>query len=150
VQSDAEWRRLHALLPDGARARLAASLTTAARLRESDALDAAIAGWTAEQDGEALAAALQACGIAAHVVSDGGDVLADPQLAHRQHYRRVRHAKLGEQLVDAPAFRIAGLEPRIEPGPLYAAHTGEVIAEWLGAGDDELADWIASGALDFA
>lgn len=150
VQGDAEWGRLRALLPPPTRERFPAQLSTAARLEAGAALDEAIAGWTREQDAEALTTALQTQGIAAYPVCDGRDVLEDPQLAFRAHLRHVDHPKLGDQIVDCPSFRIEGLEPRIEPGPMYAAHTAPVIEEWLGLEADEVADLVASGALDFA
>ena len=94
-------------------------------------------------------AELQSKGVAAYVVCDGMQLVADPQLAHRQHYRGVRHGKLGDQWADAPSFRFDGLEPRITAGPRYAEHTAEVLREWLGLDEDAIAQLVASGALVF-
>jgi crotonobetainyl-CoA:carnitine CoA-transferase CaiB-like acyl-CoA transferase len=149
VETDAQWRALRTVLPDAARARFDADLGAQARLERSEELDAALASWTTDLEGDPLMHDLQSAGVPAHLVYDSSQLLRDPQLAFRQHYRPVEHGKLGSMIVDAPAFRIEGIEPRIEPGPRYAAHTAEVLAEWLGLNDDEIAEHVASGALVF-
>lgn len=149
VESDAEWTRLRDLLPARARARFPEDLKAAERIRQRAELDRMIAAWSADQDGEALVDALQGAGIAAYTVSDGLQVLADPQLCFRNHFRSCEHPKLGPQLVDPPSFRIDGCEPRLAAGPMYAADTQAVLEEWLGMDADELGNLVASGALVF-
>lgn len=148
VQSDREWERLHALLPTDARERFSAALPLSERLAVVDELDRAIAAWTSNHDGEALVQQLQDLDIAASIVNDGLDLLADPQLSHRRHYRHVDHSRLGDQIVDAPSFRVDSFEPRIEPGPTYADDTVSILDDWLALDSDELSELIVLGALD--
>ena len=153
--SDAEWRSLHGLLPESLRKKFPADLSTQERLARRDELDAELARWSASWsgggngsgDGDALAAALQQRGVPAYIVCDGRDLLRDPQLGFRQHYRFPEHAKLGPSLVDAPSFRISSVEPRLVAGPMYAADGVEVLEDWLGIDADALADLVASGAI---
>lgn len=147
VTSDAEWHALHAMLPDTLGVQFPATLTTAARLADAAALDAALAGWTAEQDAEALAVALQARGVRAHLVCDGRDMLNDPQLAFRNHYFIREHAKLGPSLVEATSFRISSVEPRFEPGPMYGSGVADVLDDWLQIDTEELGELLESEAI---
>ena len=119
------------------------------RLAQRSSLDEAIASWTSSQDGETLMTRLQRAGIAAYIVSDGLQVISDPQLEFRDHFRMVEHGVVGAQAVDAPSFRISNLEPDIRPGPLYAADTDDVLKGWLGMDSEEVADLIASEAIVF-
>lgn len=147
VADDAGWRRLHGELPVALRERFPARLTAPERLDRCDEIDDALAGWTAGQEGDALATRLQQLGIAAYPVCDGLDLLSDPQLAFRNHYVLAEHGKLGPSLVDAPAFRIDSVTPRIEASPLYAADTSDVLDDWLNLDANAVADLVASGAL---
>ena len=147
VTSDAEWRRLHELLPYALRTRFPADLPTPERLACREELDAALAGWTPGQDPGELAAQLQARGVRAHLVCDGQDLLDDPQLAYRGHYFTREHPKLGPSLMVANSFRITSATPRFEPGPRYASHSVEVLEDWLQLDANEFADLLAAGAI---
>ncbi len=149
VETDDEWRQLHAQLPSGLGDRFPAALPLQERLERRTSLDEAIASWTSSQDGETLMTRLQRAGIAAYIASDGLQVISDPQLEFRDHFRMVEHGVVGAQAVDAPSFRISNLEPDIRPGPLYAADTEDVLKGWLGMDSDEVADLIASKAIVF-
>ena len=127
--------------------RVGPDLSTPARLGRRDELDAALAAWTDDQDPHALAGRLQARGVRAYPVCDGRDMLNDPQLAFRGHYFTREHAELGESLMVANAFRIGGLEPRFEPGPLYASGVVDVLDDWLQLDPDELGRLIEAGAI---
>ena len=127
--------------------RFGPDLSTPARLGRRDELDAALAAWTDDQDPHALAGRLQARGVRAYPVCDGRDMLNDPQLAFRGHYFTREHAELGESLMVANAFRIGGLEPRFEPGPLYASGVVDVLDDWLQLDPDELGRLIEAGAI---
>jgi crotonobetainyl-CoA:carnitine CoA-transferase CaiB-like acyl-CoA transferase len=64
--------------------------------QDVDARDAAIAAWTARQEGNALMSALQRAEFAAGVVQDIEDLLErDPQLAARRSLIPLQHALLG-------------------------------------------------------
>jgi crotonobetainyl-CoA:carnitine CoA-transferase CaiB-like acyl-CoA transferase len=149
VTNDEEWRRLWDLLPGEARRSFGRESTLAERLARVEALDAAIAAWTVTKDGPALAEELQARGIPAYPVNNGLMLLSDPQLGARRHYHFPRHELIGTVPVDDAAFRIPGLEPRVAPGPRYASATADVLREWLGLDDEEIAQLLVSGVITF-
>lgn len=148
VTTDEQWRRFRSMLPEAIRERFVESSALTERRAQAKELDAAIAAWTADQDGGALAGRLQAAGIAAYVVNNGVQLLHDPQLVARGHYTWAPHEVIGEVPVDGPAFRIEGMTPRMSAGPRYATGTSQVLREWLNAGDDEMAELLAAGAID--
>lgn len=83
VGTEAEW---HAFLTVIARPDLARDprfATAEARHAESAALDAIAAAWSAGQEGEAAAAALQAAGVPAHISWNTEDIVRDPHLRAR-------------------------------------------------------------------
>ena len=147
ITCDAEWRALHACLPQALRGRFNAGLSTPERLDRATELDAALAEWTAAHDPGELAGRLQAHGVRAHLVCTGQDLLDDPQLAFRGHYFTREHSKLGASLMVANSFRISSAEPLFKPGPRYASDSVQVLEDWLQVEADELADLLAAGAI---
>ena len=147
VTDDGEWRALHALLPKTMSTRFPADLPTPGRLALREALDTALAGWTASHDPNELANRLQEHGVRAHLVCDGQNLLDDPQLAFREHYFTREHSKLGPSLMVANSFRISSAEPRFEAGPRYARDSVAVLEDWLQLGADEFADLLAAEAI---
>ncbi len=147
AETDEQWRRMHALLPSESAARFPAELSVEQRIEMRADLDKAIAVWSADHDGEALMTRLQEAGVPAYTVSDGLEVIADPQLEFRDHFVFREHGSLGMQAIDAPSFRFDNIEPRFEAGPLYGAQTAEVLEAWLGMDADEMAELIAAEAI---
>ena len=110
--------------------------------------DSAIAEWTAQQDRFELQQLLQKHGIAAHVVSDSIDAVADPQLAHRNHFRRVPQAHAGETVVEGSHYQLSRTPSDVLwGGPPIGEHTFEVLSEMLGYDGDKIADLAAVEAL---
>jgi crotonobetainyl-CoA:carnitine CoA-transferase CaiB-like acyl-CoA transferase len=132
---------------------LAIDADTPERLEALHALagaGAAISRWTSERDAEAAAAALQAAGVPAHPVYDAADLLdRDPTLTESGFWLHARHPDLGGTRSDAPPSRLSRT-PHVPPraGPRIGQHTGEVLRELLGMGEDEIAALQAIGALD--
>jgi len=110
--------------------------------------DSAIAEWTAQKDRFELQQLLQNHGIAAHVVSDSVDAVADPQLAHRNHFRRVPQAYAGETVVEGSHYQLSRTPSDVLwGGPPIGEHTFEVLSEMLGYDGDKIADLAAVEAL---
>ena len=110
--------------------------------------DSAIAEWTAQQDRFELQQLLQNHSIAAHVVSDSVDAVADPQLAHRNHFRRVPQAYAGETVVEGSHYQLSRTPSDVLwGGPPIGEHTFEVLSEMLGYDGDKIADLAAVEAL---
>ncbi len=122
--------------------------TEAARLESVDAVEAAVAAWTAGQDPAAVAERLQAVGVEAVPVSDFGDAYADAQLRSRQHFVPLDHPVLGPGEYERNGFRISGAPCGYEsPSPLLGQHTDEVLAEILGLDQAQLDSLRSDGAI---
>ncbi len=138
VHDDDDWRRLVDALGAPAWATEPALATAAGRLARVDDLETHIAEWTRDQTPGAVAARLQAAGVEAAPVEDFADLHADPQLAHRRHFRPVEHAVLGRHPVETHAMRFSAMEPAIRlPAPRLGEHTEHVLRELLGMPAEE-------------
>jgi benzylsuccinate CoA-transferase BbsF subunit len=145
--SDAEWRRLCEALgaPELAGDPRFASL--ADRLANQDALDAALAERTRTCEPFALMHRLQAAGVEAGVVQTCADLLEDPQLAHREHFVRLRHRHLGELAFEHYGIRFSDAPRRLTtPGPDLGEHNLRVLQD-VGYGEDEIRSLTEMGVL---
>ena len=84
----------------------------------------------------------------AGVVQRSSDLLRDPQLAHRNFFRYMDHAEMGNIPYSGHQFRIRGYEsgPRF-PAPLLGEHNELVLREILGMTDGEITEAVAAGAI---
>lgn len=118
------------------------------RRAHQDELEAQLAEWTRHHDAHELMAALQAAGVEAGAVQTTDDLLRDPQLAHREHFQRVRHPHLGEIPLERGGFRLSESPGRVRaPGPDLGAHTAAVLGDLLGLSAEEVAALERDGAL---
>ncbi|WP_423922624.1 CoA transferase [Candidatus Poriferisodalis sp.] len=148
IADDTQWATLVKLMgaPQWA---LAPELSTLeGRLAAHDAIDTQITEWTADQDAATLERQLADAGIAAGMVQRSSDLLADPQYVHRGFHRWLEHPRMGTVPYSGHQYQIAGYDhgPRFA-APMLGQHTFEVLSEFLGMSDDEIADIAASGAL---
>jgi benzylsuccinate CoA-transferase BbsF subunit len=145
---DAEWQALCTLADSpewGGDPRFA---TAPKRRQNAAALDELIAEWTRPQAAEALEAALQAAGIAAHRCSTSADLVADPQLAHRGHWATVPHPELGEVVVESNRVRLSATPHRtVSAGPMFGEHNEYVLRELIRLTDEEISELVVAGAL---
>ena len=121
----------------------------AARRENEDELDREIAAWTTGKDAYELMHLLQAQGIEAGVVQNQADLLADPQLAQREHFVEREHAVLGSLPFERSGFRVAGAPAGgIEtPGPLLGEHNGSILEEIAGLDSDAINDLTNRGVV---
>ena len=119
------------------------------RLRHQDEVEAMVAGWTSGRTREEVAECLQASGIEAVPVQDYGDLLSDPQLAHRDHFEMLEHPCFGESPYEHNGFRLSDAPSGYgRPTPLLGEHTDEVLREFLGYDEDAIAAMRASGGVE--
>jgi crotonobetainyl-CoA:carnitine CoA-transferase CaiB-like acyl-CoA transferase len=139
VENDAQWGALCDAMGQPALARDARFATFVLRRRHRDALDAAIAAWTAAQDVFSVMERLQAAGVSAGVVQSGADLAADEHLRARGFLETVSHPILGKiTMAGLPIhFGAGGPEPYRSPPPL-GSDNEYVITELLGHSRAEL------------
>jgi benzylsuccinate CoA-transferase BbsF subunit len=122
--------------------------TIIGRLRHRAELEETIAGWTHEQEVEAIERRLQAAGVPAHVVSRGGDLVRDADLLEAGHLHKINDLVFGEADIEGPRFSLARTcLPATRRGPRIGEHTKEVLAAVLGMPETEIAQLGESGVL---
>ena len=86
--------------------------------------------FTEQYEPRAVMDLLQARGVPAGMVQRSSDHLQDPQLAHRDFFRRMQHPEMGEVPYEGHQYRIAGYSngPRMA-APCLGEHTYEVLTE---------------------
>ena len=103
----------------------------------------AIAAWTAPREHLALMADLQAAGIPAGAVMNGPDLLADPQIAAREGLRLQDRPGLGAKHYPGQPYRFRrAAPPPNERAPLLGEHASEVLREYAGLTDDDIAELV--------
>jgi benzylsuccinate CoA-transferase BbsF subunit len=147
VEDDEQWRSLRQVLGDPAWAADPMLDSAAGRLSHTDLIDRELAAFTVQHEPLDLMARLQEAGVPAGMVQRSSDHQLDPQLAHREFFRRLKHPEMGEVPYEGHQFRILGYDngPRL-PAPCLGEHTYIVLNEILGMDDDQVATILASGA----
>jgi crotonobetainyl-CoA:carnitine CoA-transferase CaiB-like acyl-CoA transferase len=140
VTNDDEWTRLCRVLGDHPLASEARFATVLGRIEHRAELDELLADWTRDQEASALAARLQAAGVASGPVLDMGQVASDSQLAERGLLRTIDHSEIGPYPYYYGArARFPGLE--LEPrkrAPCYGEDNAYVLTHLLGVSKAEL------------
>lgn len=148
IADDPQWRALVDVLGGGKITRTDWEVL-AGRASDARSIDDAIASCTRDRDGYELMASLQVRSVPCGVVQNAADLVdRDPQLAHRQHWRYLPHAEMGESLYNAPPFQFASqpIGPRFS-APLLGEHTHEVLSAQLGMSDVEIDALVSEGVL---
>ena len=92
---------------------------------------------------------LQRSGVRSGIVQSAEDLVGDPQLEHRHHFRSVVHPEVGQHLVEAPAFVLSETPAEMKlPAPCMGEHNEYVCTEILGMSDEEFVELVTSGVLE--
>jgi crotonobetainyl-CoA:carnitine CoA-transferase CaiB-like acyl-CoA transferase len=121
--------------------------TAAARTSNEDAMDQAVADWTATQDRARLIEVLAAARIPVSPVNDMADVFADPHIQARGNITEVVDPDLGAVRMLAPSPRLSATPSRVRStGPALGQHNAEVYGA-LGFGAAQLDELRAAGVI---
>lgn len=145
---DDEWCVIS--LRDGPdREALATALGVSSLPTQPPELTTLLSAWTSTRYKEAVAEQLQRLGIAAGPMQRAADVLADPQLVHRQLYTEMHHPLFEAPMpTEAAPARYRRIGPTaLTPAPLAGQHTREICDRVLGLGAAETNRLIADGVL---
>jgi len=150
VKSDDEWRRLCEAMGKGALAVDPRFATAQLRIRRSGEVDREVQAWTSTRDPYEVMRTLQGAGVAAGVVQNIEDQLdRDLQLAARGFFEKIPHRD-GRTLV-ANGIPVGLTETpgwTRDTGRLVGADSAEVLCELLGFTSVDVADLLASGAVE--
>ena len=148
VADDRDWRALCAVADRSDWVRDPRFATTAARLANLEALDAALSAWTSGEDAHDLMHRLQAAGVAAGAVLDARDLVEDANLSARGFFQKIDAPEVGPMLYAGQPVRLSATPvDRYRPAPCLGQHNAEVLRELLGLGDAEIADLEARGLI---
>ncbi|MBI4289313.1 MAG: CoA transferase [Chloroflexi bacterium] len=149
VESDAEWASLVEILLRPIWTQELRFANFRGRKANEDEMDKLLEAWTLEHTAEEVAERLQKAGVAAGVVKNARDMLEDPQLRHRQHYRVLDHPEMGPHTNDYPPFHLSKTPAELRmPSPCLGQHTEFVLKELLGMSDEEYLQLLVAGALE--
>jgi benzylsuccinate CoA-transferase BbsF subunit len=148
VRTEEEWQALCAVMGHPAWTQEARFATRAAREAQSDALDTRITAWTAQFPAQEVVDRLQQAGVPAAVVLNAATLDTDPQLAHRQHYARLQHPKIGLNVIDNYGFRLNTTPGGVrQPAPVLGQHNAYVLGELLGLSQDDITRLTEAGVV---
>ncbi len=149
VLNDAHWQGLCRALGRSDWAGDQGLATVEGRRARVEELDAAIGEWTATREPGDIEEALQAEGVPVHRANVSEDAWNDPQLVARGHFVNVEHPELGTIPVEASRMIFSATPARpSRPGPTFGQDNDHVLRDLLGLGDEEVVEYIASGALE--
>ena len=138
VDSDEAWRMLRGVVHD-ARLDDPAYDTLAGRKAAETAIDTVIGEWARGRDASAVAAALQAAGVAACPVLTPLMLVRDAHLAARGNFPTTVHPEAGEVRTSRPVWRMARRPtPRPAPAPTFGQHNREVLRDLAGYSNAEV------------
>ncbi len=148
VHDDEDWRTLRAVMGDPDWAKDPRFDTVAGRLAHVGELEACLERWTMAFRAQELAERLVQAGLDAAVVWNFAELLEDPQLAWRGHFREVDHPVIGRHLCETNAMRFSGVaERQFRPAPCLGEHTEYVCRELLGMSAREYEELLAAGVF---
>lgn len=149
VFSNEEWQRLCRAMGNPNWSNDPKWTTMQGRKENEDELEMLIEGWTTNRSPEEVMHLLQESVVRAGVVQGAEDLVGDPQLEHRHHFRSVTHPEVGQHLIEAPAFLLSSTPAELKmSAPCMGEHNEHVCTEILGMSDEEFVELVVSGALE--
>jgi crotonobetainyl-CoA:carnitine CoA-transferase CaiB-like acyl-CoA transferase len=123
--------------------------TLARRFENEDEIESRLGAWTAERTSAEVAELLQARGVEAVPVQNFPEVFRDLQLAAREHFDVHVHPVRGEFHYERNGFRLSDARSGYAgPSPTLGQHTEEILADFLGCTEGEIAALKESGAVE--
>jgi formyl-CoA transferase len=113
--------------------------TGVARLEHEPEVDEMISAWTRKHDKREAMRILGEAGVPAGAVFDTMELTEDPDFARRGIMQTMQHPVAGPFKMPGWPVRFNGRPPTVEPAPLLGQHTQEVLSDWLGLKEDEIA-----------
>jgi len=148
VADDEQWQCLCNVMGNPEWAKDPKFSTIFSRKEHEDDLDKLIGDWTRNYSPQQVMTKLQDAGVPAGIVQTAEDLLNDPQLKHRQHFRVLDHPEIGPHSYQAPAYRLSRTPCDIKrPAPCLGEHNAYVYRDILGFSDDEIADMLVEGVI---
>jgi len=102
-------------------------------------LEEIIDAWGSSRDGDEILHLLHEAAVPCEPVATISEVIANPQVRHRNQIVDIPHPRDGRVPVPAPAIKMSATPPAVHRGPpSLGAHTAEILREWLDMADGEI------------
>ncbi len=149
VFSDEEWEAFCNVIGNLDWTKETRFSTLTARKENEDELDMLVERWTINHSAEEIMNRMQSQGVPAGVLQNAEDLQEyDPQLKHRNFYRRLNHPKQGNYIAPRPIFMASKCCCEIQRAPLLGEHNEYVLREILGMSEDEIAELAIEGVIE--
>jgi len=109
------------------------------RVRNEAALDAIIAEWTRTRTKTEAMQQIGGVNVPAGAVFDTMELQSDPAFERRGIMQVMQHPKHDPFKMPAWPVRVDGKPPRVTASPLLGQHTNDVLTDWLGLTNAEVA-----------
>ncbi len=148
VETDQHWRALRKVLGEPTWAMSSHLESMSGRRAATEVIDRELSAFSRRYPPRELMNLLQAAGVPAGMVQRSSDHMHDPQLAHRNFFRRLQHPEMGEVAYEGHQYRIGGYDNGpLGPAPCLGEHSFEVLQDVLGMDDDTIAEVMSNGAV---
>lgn len=132
VSSESAWQALARAMGDTELRDSPLFATLAGRQAYAEQLDQRLSRWTLTHHAEALAAQLQACGVAACKSLSSLDLISNPQLWMRGFYQQVSDHCGRTRSIPGPAWKMSRMAQVESDAPALGQHNDYVLGEILG------------------
>jgi len=122
--------------------------TMLSRKKHEEELDRLIGEWTIEHTAEEVMTLMQRDGVPAGVLNNGEDLGNDPQLKHRQYYKRLEHPEIGAVDYASYSVTFSKSPQEVFRSPCLGEHTEHVCKKIIGLSDEEFKVYSAKGVFE--
>ncbi len=148
IDNEDHWDAFRQVIGNPEWTRDARFATLMDRKSNEDELDRLVGEWCKGYSAQEIMSVMQNAGVPAGVVQTCEDLLNDPQLGHREHFRKLEHPVIGSHVYHAPAYKFSATPCDINrAGPALGQDNEHVYRDILGFSDEEIADMLAEGVI---
>lgn len=148
VYTDAEWQAFGMMTGNLPWTQDPKFATFAGRKANEDELDTLVQAFTLGQNDEALMWKLQSVGVGAGMLFDPVDFLdKNEHIKARRYYVDIDHPEIGRIHAPRQPALLSKTPSRTIRAPLMGEHTEQVLKDFLGMTDEEIADLVVENVL---
>jgi crotonobetainyl-CoA:carnitine CoA-transferase CaiB-like acyl-CoA transferase len=113
--------------------------TAVARLEHEHEVDEMISAWTRRHDKREAMRILGAAGVPAGAIFDTMELTKDADFDRRGIMQTMQHPAAGAFKMPGWPVRFNGVTPKVETSPLLGQHTNDILTDWLGLDEGQIA-----------
>jgi crotonobetainyl-CoA:carnitine CoA-transferase CaiB-like acyl-CoA transferase len=149
IRDDSDWHRLCQVIGAIDLADDETLDSSEGRVAQRERIDKIVLAWATARTPHHVMYALQAEGVPAAAMVRPVHLPYDPHLVSRGFFTKLAQPELGDMFTETgPAHFDRIADPQIRRAPAFAAQTRDVVRQWLGLHDDQIAAYINQGVLE--